>query len=725
MKRYFMLLVAALFSMDAAAQNNITIILKDAESREPLIGATVTIASLGKGSSTDASGSVTIAGIPHGVHKIEYRYVGYTTKQDNLSFPLAGKDPIIVFLEHAEDEELEEVIVSSTRSSRTIANIPTRVEVIAGEELDEKGNMKPGDIRMVLNESTGIQTQQTSATSANASIRIQGLDGRYTQILKDGFPVYAGAASGLGLLQTPPLDLKQVEVIKGSSSTLYGGGAIAGLVNLISKTPKEEKELNFHLNGTSAGGLDLAGFYGARFGKAGITVFASGNSNEAYAPGDIDLTAIPEFTRYTFNPTLFLYFNDRTTLDFGISSSFEKRIGGDLHFIEGEGDASHSFFERNNSDRLSSRFALKHKLGEHSELNFRNSVSYFNRKITVPGYSFDGTQYGTFSEANYTTGNEKAEWVAGLNLWTDQFTENRQTTVPLRDYNQTTFGAFVQNNLHATDWLELETGLRGDYVIDYGFALLPRLSALIKLNKKLNSRIGGGLGYKTPTIFTEESERVQYQNVLPISDTANKLERSYGLNWDVNYRTSLFEDQVGVSINHLIFYTFLDNPLTMEQEANGIYSFTNSPGHMDSKGMETNVKLTYRDFKLFVGYSLTDAKIHVGDLLRQNPLTAKHRLNNVLMYEAEEKWKLGAEAYYYSKQTLNDGATGKPYWIFGFMAEKLWERFSLYINFENFTDTRQTRFDSIYTGNISNPVFRDIYAPLDGFVVNGGLKVRL
>lgn len=725
MTRYFMLLVVMAFSINAFAQNTVTITLKDSETQEPLIGATVAITNLNKLSSTDASGTAIFTDLPSGVHKFEYRYIGYTTKQDSLLVPLTNAVPIVVLLDAAEGEELEEVVVSSTRSSRTIANIPTRIEVIAGEELDEKGNMKPGDIRMILNESTGIQTQQTSATSANASIRIQGLDGRYTQILKDGFPLYSGAASGLGLLQTPPLDLKQVEVIKGSSSTLYGGGAIAGLVNLISKTPREDRELNFHLNGTSAGGLDLNGFYGQRFGKAGVTIFASRNSNEPYAPGSVDLTAIPEFTRYTFNPKLFLYFNDQTSLNFGINSSFENRTGGDLHYIEGDGDATHSFFERNNSDRLSSQFAFKHKLGEHTELNVRNSVSYFNRKIAVPGYSFDGTQYGTFSEANVSTGSVKSEWVAGLNLWTDQFKENQKTAVPLRNYSQTTYGAFIQNNVHAAEWLELETGLRGDYVVDYGFALLPRVSALITVNEKLNSRIGGGLGYKTPTIFTEESERIQYQNVLPISSEINKLERSYGVNWDVNYRTSLFNDQVSFSINHLFFYTFLNNPLMMEQENLGQYRFTNSPGHMDSKGMETNVKFTYQDFKLFVGYSLTDAKIHVGDVLRQNPLTAKHRLNNVLMYEVEDKWKLGAEAYYYSKQTLNDGATGKPFWIFGFMAEKLWERFSLYINFENFTDTRQTRFDSIYTGSISNPMFRDIYAPLDGFVINGGLKLRL
>ena len=109
----------------------------------------------------------------------------------------------------------------------------------------------------------------------------------------------------------------------------------------------------------------------------------------------------------------------------------------------------------------------------------------------------------------------------------------------------------------------------------------------------------------------------------------------------------------------------------------------------------------------------------------QHPLTAKHRINNVLMYELEDKWKVGLEAYYYGKQQLNDGATGQDYWIFGFMAEKIWENFSVYVNFENFTDTRQTRFDSIYSGSRDNPVFKDIYAPLDGFVVNAGLKIWL
>ena len=131
--------------------------------------------------------------------------------------------------------ELEEIIVTATRNRRSFGQQPTLVEVLDQEELNEKANMKPGDIRMLLNETTGIHIQQTSATSFNSSVRIQGLSGKYTQLLRDGMPMYGGLSSGLSLLQISPLDLQQVEVIKGANSTLYGGGAIAGLINLVTK----------------------------------------------------------------------------------------------------------------------------------------------------------------------------------------------------------------------------------------------------------------------------------------------------------------------------------------------------------------------------------------------------------------------------------------------------------------------------------------------------------
>jgi iron complex outermembrane receptor protein len=708
----------------AYSQNSFKAIIKDKETSEALPGATAIVKNSSLGASTNEEGLLQIQNIPDGPQVIEFSFVGYESQSITLNFPLSSVEPMEVLLEGSE-EELEEIVVSSTRSSRTIADIPTRVEFIAGEELEEKGNMKPGDIRMLLNESTGIQTQQTSATSANASIRIQGLDGRYTQILKDGFPLYAGFSGGLGLLQTPPLDLKQVEVIKGSSSTLYGGGAIAGMVNLISKRPTDERELRLFVNGTSAKGLDLNGYYGQKLGKVGVTLFLGRNSNAPYDPADIDLTAIPEFDRYTVNPKLFIAINEKNELDLGLNYITENRIGGDMLYIDGKGDATHSYFEKNNSDRISTQLSFTHTLNEKSKVNIKNSVNHFKRVINTPGYEFNGVQNSTFSEINYVSNQENSDWVGGVNLWTDAFSETQETTTPLRDYNQTTIGAFVQNNWKLSETFRLESGLRGDYVIDYGFALLPRVSLLYKPTPAFSSRLGGGLGYKAPTIFTEESERIQYKNVIPISPEANKLERSYGANWDFNYKTSIADGAIGLSINQLFFYTYLNDPLFLSALPSGDYEFINLTGYTASKGTETNVKVDYGDFKLFIGYTYTDTKIHNEGTVNQNPLTAKHRLNNVLMYEVEEKWKVGLEAYYFSPQKLSDGNTGKEYWICGLMIEKLWEHFSLYINFENFLDTRQTRFDSIYTGTITNPVFKDIYAPVDGFVINAGIKISL
>jgi len=723
MKFKIILLLMVAFNIHTVfGQNTFKSVIKDSETKEPLIGATAILSGTTTGATADIDGLITLTNIPNGKQIIEFRYIGYETRKDTFEFPLATSDPIEIFLQ-SETDELEEIVVSSTRSSRTIKDIPTRIEFIAGEELEEKANMKAGDIRMLLSESTGIQTQQTSATSANASIRIQGLDGRYTQILKDGFPLYAGAASGLGLLQTPPLDLKQVEIIKGSSSTLYGGGAIAGLVNLISKTPTDEKELGFHLNGSSGRGFDINGFYGQRFNKIGTTIFAAHNRNWAYTPSG-DFSAIPKFDRYVFNPKLFVYFSDKTKLNVGINTAIENRIGGDIHFIQGKGDTIHSYFEENKTQRYSTQLSFDHKFNDKSFFNFKNSVSYFNRIINIPNYSFEGKQTASFSEASYTHIKEKTEWVAGANLWSDNFQEKQLDTFPLRNYNQITFGAFAQNSWKATKWLNLETGFRADYVVDYGIALLPRVSALFKITNKFSSRLGGGFGYKTPTIFTEESERIQYQNVMPIDKNINKLERSYGGNVDFNYRT-VFGEKVTFSINQLFFYTYLNNPLLLESQTGGLYQFINSAGHIDTRGAETNIKIGYEDFKLFLGYTFTDTRLRQNGISVENPLTPKHRINSVLMYEVEDKWKVGLEAYYFSPQKLSDGATGKQYVLCGFMVEKLWEKFSVYINFENFLDARQTRFDTIYTGTITNPVFRDIYAPLDGFLINGGIKLKL
>jgi iron complex outermembrane receptor protein len=703
----------------AQAQNTFKAIIKGGPEKEPVSGASVTWKEQNKTAVADSMGLVIISNIPNGNQTFIISYVGLEEKTINYIFPLSTSETIDIELESGkEEEDEEEVIVTATRSSRTISNTPTRTEVISGEELSEKANMKPGDIRMMLNETTGIQTQQTSATSFNAGIRIQGLEGRYTQILRDGYPLYSGFSGGLSILQIAPLDLRQVEVIKGSASTLYGGGAIAGLVNLVSKTPRDEREISFLANATSARGLDLSGFYSERYGKLGLTVFGSRNTNAPFDPADIGLTAIPKFERYTINPRLFLY-GKNTTANVGISYITEDRIGGNLNYIKNGGNG---FFEENNTDRITAQLGIAHKLNDKATLQLKNSFSSFDRNIAIPTYQFNALQQSSFSELTWNTRGEKMDWVIGANFLTEDLKETQRSADAVRDYHYNTTGLFVQNTWSPVEKFVLETGLRVDHVTHYGFELLPRVSAMLRVSPKFTTRLGGGFGYKTPTVFTEESERIQFQNLLPININNSKNERSVGGNWDVNYRTAM--GAVGISFNHMFFYTMLKRPLVLVGAPGGKIQFQNSSGHIDTRGMETNLRFLYGDFKLFIGYTFTDANTHFTSDKEWIPLTARHRLNNVLMYEIEDKLKIGLEGYYFSKQKLSDGTFGKSYWITGFMVEKLWEKISLYINFENFTDTRQSKFDSIYTGTIDNPVFKDIYAPVEGFVVNGGIKIR-
>ena len=715
------LLVLLLFTTSVIAQNNFKALVISEKSKEILVGATAVITELNVIVTSNENGEIIFLNIPNGTYKIEVSYLGYDKKEKSFNFPLSDANKIFEFLLEPSNNLLEEVIVpSTTRSSKSIQDIPTRIEVIEGEEIDEKISMKPGDIKMLLNESTGIATQQTSAISGTANIRIQGLDGRYTQILKDGMPLYTGFSGGLSIMQIAPLDLKQVEFIKGSASTLYGGGAISGLVNLISKTPREKREFTTLLNATSAKGLDASTFYSQKYGKIGTTIFASYNYNGAYDPADIGLTAIPKTKRITLNPKVFFYLNEKTKGYFGINLVTENRLGGDLEVINGNTNAINQFFEKNNSFRTSTQLNIEHKISENSKIQFKNSVGFFNRKLIQPTINFKGRQVSTFTEISYSHTNLKSEWVTGINLWTDNFISVNNADFK---YKLTTLGGFTQNLYKANSWFSLESGLRIDYNSPTSndklkLALLPRINGLFKINDHFSSRIGGGIGYKMPSPFNEEAEARGYQNLQPINFNTTKIEKSYGTNADINFKTRL--EEVSLTVNQLFFYTYLQNPIILENN-----NFVNTNGTIDAKGVETNVKIGFEDFKLFLGYTFTDVKQHFNNESNWQPLTAKHRLNYVLTYEKENDFRMGIEGLLVSNQKLNDGTIGKGYVMYGFLFEKIWEHFNVFINAENFTDRRQTRWDTIYSGPITNPTFKDIYAPTDGIVINIGVKIKL
>ena len=732
-----------LFLSNAAfGQDTLRVSVRHALTNQPIPSATILLAGTSTGTITDSVGYAQLPVSSTSSPRIRVSAVSFKTVTQTIT-PVG--DTIRVTLDPSE-EELEEVTVSTTRSGRNVADEPIRVEVIDAEELDEKANMQPGNISMILRESPGIQVQQTSVTSANATFRIQGLDGRYTQLLQDGLPLYSGYSSGLSIMQIPPLNLKQVEVVKGCQSTLYGSGAIAGLINLVTKDPTHERDLSFMLNGTSALGLDLNGYFAQRTDKVGLTFYATHNRQRAYDPNDDQFSDLPQTTRTSLQPKLFWYPNSTMTISAGVIWTDEQRTGGYLPTIKHESTTGYT--ETNDSRRLATQFRLEKRFVNNALLTVRNSYSRFNRAIILPNYRFDGLQHSSFSEVSYFKHQPKTDWIAGLNSWTDTFRDESPQVALVSDptiYDQTTVGVFVQNTLTLSEKLILETGLRGDIVdtrvngtTDNEPAklfILPRFSLLYRASEHWSSRLGGGLGYKAPTIFTEEAERRFFQFINLRSIRSDQTESSIGFNWDINYRTEL-GDETTLSINQLFFYTQLNRLTVLNTYAiqalppRQLFEFRTANGHLDTRGFETNVRLVYHDFHTFLGYSFIHTKRQYDNLTGMIPLTAKHRLYFTTLYETD-KLKTGFEAFYSGPQQRTNGTITPSYWTLGYMIEKKWSfgrhaKGSVFINFENFLDVRQSRFETLVTGTPTQPNFvTDIYAPTDGRVINGGIKLKL
>ncbi|MDG1750975.1 MAG: TonB-dependent receptor plug domain-containing protein, partial [Thalassotalea sp.] len=162
--------------------------------------------------------------------------------------------------EHS-DNKIEKIQVTASRLGRIVTKSATRTEIINGEEIQEKALMRPGNISMLVAETGGVRVQTTSPALGSSNIRLQGMPGRYTQLLSDGLPLYGGQTASIGLLQIPPTDLANVEIIKGSASSLYGGSALGGVINLISRTPSDVYEGEVLVNATSKNGQDITSYF--------------------------------------------------------------------------------------------------------------------------------------------------------------------------------------------------------------------------------------------------------------------------------------------------------------------------------------------------------------------------------------------------------------------------------------------------------------------------------
>ncbi|HYF01328.1 MAG TPA: TonB-dependent receptor, partial [Planctomycetota bacterium] len=493
--------------------------------------------------------------------------------------------------QHAEEDE-EDIIVQGTRTRRRVQDEPIRVEVITREEIEEKLLMRPGNIAMLVNETGGVRVQVTSPALGAANIRVQGMEGRYTQLLADGLPLYGGQASSLGVLQIAPTDLGQVEVIKGAASALYGPSALGGVINLISRRPRDVIEAEGLVNATTRGGQDLTAYLSTPLGRGWSGSVTGGAHRQSRHDLDEDgWLDIPFYKRATARPRLFWQGPNGASAYVTVGAMTERRVGG-----TGRGwtaPDARPFRQSQDTDRLDAGLVAELPVEGLGRVHLRGSGMTQDHRHVFGEVIEDDRHRTGFGEASLAGETGPTSWVAGLAYQADRF---RSQTFPAFDYTHEVPAAFGQLEHEVTPELTLAGSARLDLHNRYGTQFSPRLSALYRPGP-WTIRAAIGRGFYAPTPFVEEVEAAGLSRIEPVGDLEAETARTASL--DIGYASGPIEASL------TLFASDIDNATRLEPVAADRARLVNVDGRTRIRGSE--LLLRYRRD----AFTVTASHVHV------------------------------------------------------------------------------------------------------------------
>jgi outer membrane receptor for ferrienterochelin and colicins len=660
---------------------------------------------------TDSSGAAVLTVSP-GTVTITVVKDGFATATTSVSVA-AGQQQSVLFELDAPLEVEETVIVSATRTDKRLEDQPLRVEVLDRDEIVEKMLMTPGDIVMMLNETGGLRVQSTSPSLGAASVRVQGMRGRYTRFLSDGLPLF-GEVGGLGLLQIPPMDLGRVEVIKGVASSLYGAGAIGGVVNLLSRRPATEPDRELMLNRSSRGATDAIGYFSAPLSPQwGLTVLGSGHWQELTDIHDDGWADLPEYARGVLRPRIFW--------DNGSGRTFFATAGMTVENREG-GTARGAVLPQTGSPYVEALETRKFDVGAVAQtivggrvLSARAAIAQ-QRHHHVFGEVRERDRHNkAFGELAVRGMAGRHTWVAGAALEVDGY---RALDLPRFDYTFTIPGVFAQDDVDVTSWLSLSASGRLDHHSEYGTFLSPRMAVLLR-SGPWSSRLSVGTGFYGPSALTEETEAAGLTRLDVLAPLRPERGRSASVD--------LTRTAGPVSATVTLFASRIRDPIRVEREE--AFTLTNAAEPATNAGAEVLGTFRREPLALTVTYAYVRAREFDGTGRLDAALTPRHSAGIVGMWEREDAGRVGVEVYYTGVQRLEANPYARdsePYLLIGIMAERQFGPVRLFINGENLTDVHQTRWQPLVRPD-RGPDGRwtvDAWAPLDGRNVNGGVRVR-
>jgi iron complex outermembrane receptor protein len=611
----------------------------------------------------------------------------------------------------------EAIIVTATRTNTRLVDQPVRVEVIGREEIEEKALMTPGSVAMLLGETSGLRVQTTAPSLGAANVRIQGLRGRYSQLVADGLPLYGAQGDSFSLLQVPPLDLGQVEIIKGAASALYGASALGGVINLVSRRPTEA-DRQLLINRTSQAGTDVSLWLADVFEGGWAMSLIGGYHGQRLRDLDEDgWSDVAAFDRAVLRPRVFFDDGQGRSLFATAGVMAEERKGGTL-----PGRAAPDglpFEETLSSRRVDGGFDGRWLTSGRRLIAVRGSAMRQTQDRRFGSIDEYGIRATWFGEASIQGVRGRHVWVAGTSFQQDRL-DSRQ--LPHFDYRFSSPSIFGQDEMSfGPRWTVALSG-RVDFHSEYGTLATPRVSVLSRPAAGWTIRLAAGTGAFAPTPFTEETEETGLSRLLPLAGL--RAERARGTALDITRTLGPFE------VTGTAFGSIVDHPLGRRVIEGGGVSLISLSEPARTWGTELLLRYRRGAFTAFVTHAWTRSTEHDPDVnaRRDVPLTPDHSGSLNAMWEGEDWGRFGIEAYYIGRQALDDNpyrATSKAHVLIGALGERRWGRVRLFLNAENLLNVRQTREDPL-TLPARAPDGRwtvDAWAPLEGRVVNGGVRL--
>jgi outer membrane receptor for ferrienterochelin and colicins len=582
----------------------------------PLQQANIVLIKANKTIISDKNGDYSIKNIAPGNYEIVASYTGFRPESRNIT--LIDSTELVVDFNLKENKYLNEVVITGTMKPVSRLESPVPVEVY--KPIFFKKN-PTANIFEALQNVNGVRPQLNCNVCNTGDIHINGLEGPYTLVLIDGMPIVSGLSTVYGLSGIPNSLLERIEIVKGPASSLYGSEAVGGLINIITKNPKNAPLFSADAFTTDWGELNVDLGFTANIGKAatvltGINYFHYNNPIDNNNDNFTDLTLqdrISVFQKWNINR--------KSNKLFSMAGRFfyEDRWGGEMQWQKKHRGGTEVYGESIYTKRWELLGAYELPIAEKMLLSF--SYTDHDQNSVYGDVPYMAKQRIGFGQLTWDKKLNKHDLLIGTALRYQYYDDNTPATLE-EDVNWIP-SLFVQDEVKLNEKHKILLGARYDYNNNHGSIFTPRLAYKWKINDTNILRFNTGTGFRIVNLFTEEHAALTGSREVIVMEEL-KPERSFNAN--LNYLKKIYTNNgTFIGLETTVWYTRFSNSIIPDYDSNpNQIIYKNLNGFAVTQGISTNMDIVFNNgVKMILGATYMDVSKTENNTSTQQILTEK------------------------------------------------------------------------------------------------------